>query len=77
MENKMGTRQQNTPQGGVKQLSRYGWEEDAEKLWLMHFNRSLLASGIITQEEYGKVEAAITKGGLLNPKRRYSIMNKS
>ena len=42
-------------------MGRYGWEEDEEMLWLSHFNRSLLSSGVITQEEYRKVQAAIAR----------------
>ena len=55
----------------------YGWEEDAEKIWLSCFNRSLLSSGVITQDEYRKVEEAIAKAVSLSPRKQFSIMNKS
>lgn len=42
----------------------YGWENDAEEIWLRFFNRKLLECGILTQEEYGKIEAEITKDRL-------------
>lgn len=58
-------------------MELYGWEEDMEKLWMTHFNRSLLSSGVITQEEYRQVEAAISRADSLNHRNRHSIMDKS
>ena len=40
---------------------KYGWEDEVEEIWLSFFNKKLLESGMITQEEYLKVEAEITK----------------
>jgi len=58
-------------------VDRYGWEEDGEKLWLSYFNRSLFASGVITEEEFQSVEAVIANVGSLKPQKRHSIMNRS
>ena len=55
----------------------YGWEEDAENIWLSCFNRRLLSSGVITQDEYRKVEEAITRSVSLSLKKQFGIMNKS
>jgi len=39
----------------------YGWEDDIETIWLWYINKLVLANGIITQDEYLKIEAEITK----------------
>lgn len=61
----------------VYSVGLYGWEEDAEKIWLSFFNRRLLSSGIITQDEYRKVEEAITRAVSLSSRKQSGIMNKS
>ena len=58
-------------------MGPYGWEEDVEKIWLSCFNRSLLSSGVITQDEYRKVEEAITRAASLSSRKQFGIMNKS
>ena len=61
----------------VDSVRPYGWEEDAEKIWLSCFNRCLLSSGVITQDEYRKVEEAITRAVSLSSRKQFGIMNKS
>lgn len=40
---------------------KYGWEDNVEEIWLSYLNKKVLESGLITQDEYVKIEAEIIK----------------
>lgn len=40
--------------------NKYGWENQRGTVWLNHFNNQLLKKGIITPEEYRKMQAIIS-----------------